>query len=85
MFPISVLSTKKTVLQFFDKGFRFSESFFQSYTNENMKKSPVMVTENMSISQTEGYLKSPSIAFKRTYALSVDFKMNPLRKSAFLC
>ena len=32
----------------------------------------------MPISQMEGYLKNPY--FKRTYALSVGFKMEPLQK-----
>ena len=36
----------------------------------------------MLISQMEGYFKNPY--FKRTYALSVGFKMKPLRKGVFL-
>ena len=35
----------------------------------------------MLISQMEGYFKNPY--FKRTYALSVGFKMKPLQKSVF--
>ena len=35
----------------------------------------------MPVSQMEGYFKNPY--FKRTYALSVGFKMKPLQKKRF--
>ena len=40
--------------------------------------------ENMSIPQTEGFLKIPIVIFGRTYALSVGFKMKSL-KQEFSC
>ena len=38
----------------------------------------------MPISQTEGYFEKSLVAFfRRTYALSADFKMNTLGKNVF--
>ena len=49
----------KTVLQFFEKGFRFSENFFQSKRIENIQNFQRLLHKNMPISQTEGYFENP--------------------------
>ena len=87
-FSILVLSTikryYKTALQFFEKGFRFPEKLFQSSSIENVQNFPWLSHRNMAISQTEcASLKIPTTIFRSTCALSVGFKMKPLKKKYF--
>ena len=47
------------VLQFFEKGFRFSENSFKSKSIENGQNFQSLSHKNITISQTEGYFKNP--------------------------
>ena len=49
----------KTVFQFFEKGFRFPENLFQSWSIENLRNFHWLSHKNMSISQMEGYFENP--------------------------
>ena len=57
-FILSTLNLK-TVLQFCEKGFRFSENLLQSWSIEIVQNFLWLSHKNMSISQTEGYFKNP--------------------------
>ena len=54
---ISVVSTKKRY-SFFEKGFRFSENLFQSYSIENVQNFQLLPYKIMPIFQTEGYFEN---------------------------
>ena len=60
-FSILVLSTKKTVLQTFEKGFYFPENLFQSWnwSIENVQNFHWLSHKSMPISQMEGYFENP--------------------------
>ena len=77
------------VLQLIEKGFRFSEKSFQSSSIEKVQNFQWLPHKNMPISQTEDYFEKTLVpAFRRSYridALSVGFKLKPLRKNVFLC
>ena len=70
-----------SVLQFFEKGFGFTEiclnvkvlKKFKSFTDCHRKTCPSL--------KRRAILIIGSIVFRRTYALSVGFKMKPLTKS----
>ena len=69
------------VCDFFDKGFRFPRNkvlkTFKIFTDCHVK--------HADLSNGRLFLKSLVPLFSRTYALSVRFKMKPLRKSVFKC
>ena len=46
------------LLQFFEKGFCFSENLFQSLSIENVQYILWLSDKSMSISQTEGYFEN---------------------------
>ena len=52
-------SRRKTILQFFEKGLRFSENLFQSWSIENVQNFQWLWQKNMPIPKTEGYFKNP--------------------------
>ena len=61
---------------------------FQSQSIEIVQNFQWLSHESMPISQMEGYFKNPYLLkpfFRWTYALSVGFKMKPLRKSIVQC
>ena len=49
--------------QFFEKGFRFPENLFQSYSIEYVQNFHRLSHKNMPISQTKGYFENPSYRF----------------------
>ena len=63
MFSILVVSTKKRYTSFFEKGFRFPENLFQSWSIENVWNFHWSSHKNMPISQTEGYFENPWYRF----------------------
>ena len=68
----------------FWKRFSFSENRFQILSIKIVQNFHWLSHKNMPISQTEGYFQNPLYHFFRSiYALSVGFKMKPLRKSVF--
>ena len=73
------------LLQFFGKGLRkcgFRK--FQSQSIENVQNSQWLSHKNILIFQTEGYFKNPWYGLlAKTYALSVGFKMKPLKWKCF--
>ena len=50
---------KKTVLQFFEKSFRFPENLFQSLSIGNFRNFHWLSHKNMPIFQTESYFENP--------------------------
>ena len=84
-FSILVLSTKKRYSSFLKKILVFQKLHFKVKVLKTFKF-PVIVTENYANLSNEGlFLKSLVSFFRRTYGLSVGFKMKPLRQSVFLC
>ena len=54
-----VLSTKKQITSFFEKGFSFPENLFQSQSIENVQNVYWLSHKNMPVSQTEGFFENP--------------------------
>ena len=57
------------VFQFFEKGFRFSENLFQSYSIENVQHFQWLSRKNMPIFQKEGYSENLWYRFLEESAL----------------
>ena len=73
------------VLQFFEKGFRFPENLFQSWSIENVWNFH-RSSHNMPISQTEGYFQNPYYRFlEQPMLFLLTLKWKLLRKSVFEC
>ena len=53
----------KTVLQFYGKGFCFSDNLFQSLSIENVRNRQWLSHKNIPVSQTEGYFENPWYRF----------------------
>ena len=80
-FLILVLSTKK---KFFEK-FCYQKICFKVKVLEMFKTSTDCHIKHADLPNGGLFLKSLVPFFRRTHALSVDFKMKPLRKSVFQC
>ena len=79
-FLISVLTTKRSYSSLLKK-----VVVFQKFVSKlwNRSEFPVLSHKTMRVYQTQGYFKSSCYTFRRTYALSFDFKKNSLRKKRF--
>ena len=87
MFSILAVSTKERFSSFWKKVFVFQNFFFkvnvlktfETFTDCHIKTCHIKSLKRRAI------LKIPSTVFRKTYALSGDFKMKTLRKSVFEC
>ena len=85
MLSILVLSTKKRYSIFLKSACIFQKIHFKVKVLKSFKifsDCHIKVCRSL---KWRAILKIPSTFFRRTYALSVGFKMKPLRKSVFLC
>ena len=85
MFSILVLSTKNWYFSFLKKVFVFQKICFRVKVLKKFKVSTDFHKKNMPTLKWRLFWKSLVLFFRRTYALSVGFKMKPLRKSIFQC
>ena len=70
------------VLQFFEKGFRFPENLFQSWSIENVQNFHWLSYKNMPISQMEGFFwKFLVLLFKKIMFFLLALKSNLLEKT----
>ena len=74
-----------TVLQFFEKGFRFPKICFKVKVLNTFETFTDCHIKSWRSLKRRAILKIPSTIFRRTYALSVGIKMKTLRKSVFEC
>ena len=84
-FLILVLSTKKQYSSFVKKCLHFSENLFPNLNIENLQNFLWLSHKTWRSLERRAILKIPSTVFRRTYAASVGFKMEPRRKNVFLC
>ena len=82
---ILVLSTKKQYSSFLKRVCIFQKIYFKVKVLKSFKISSDCHIKACQSLKWRAILKIPSTIFRRTYALSVGFKMKPLRKSVFLC
>ena len=75
----------KTLVQFFEKRFSFSWKFISKFKYWKSSKFPQIATQkHADLSNGELFWKSLVPLLRTTCALSVGFKLKPLRESAFL-
>ena len=84
-FSILVLSTKKQHSSFLKKVFVYQKTCFKVEALKTHKISSDSHIKTWRSLKRRAILKIPSTFFRGTYALSVGFKMKPLRKSVFHC
>ena len=85
IFNISALNWK-TVLQFFEKRFSFSRKLVSRLMYRKHSIFPLIVIwKHAALLNGRLFWKSLVPFFRRTYGLSVDFKMKLLWKSVFQC
>ena len=83
-FSILVLSIRKRYPSFLKKVFRLPENLFQDKLFKTFKIFTV-TWKHPDLSKGVLFWKPLVRFFRRIYALSVSFKMKPLRKSVFQC
>ena len=84
-FSILVLSTKKPS-SIFSKRFSFSRKSISKLKYWKRSKFPLTVTLKHADPSNAGLFGKSLVPFiRRTYPLSVGFKMKPLRKNVFQC
>ena len=85
-FSILMPSTNKLYCSFFFKRFLFPRISVSKLKYWKRSKIPLILTWKQSDLSNGGlFWKSLVPLFRRTYALSVGFKMEPLRKNVFQC
>ena len=84
-FSISVLSTKKRYSSFLKKVLVFQKICFKAKVLKMFKVSTDCHIKTCWSLKRRASSKIPSTFFRRAYALSVGFKIKPLRKSIFKC
>ena len=85
MLSILALSTKKWYYSFLKRVCIFQKFYFKVKVLKSFKIfSDCNIKACWSL-KWKAILKIPSTIFRRTYALSVSFKMKPLRKRTLLC
>ena len=84
-FPILGLSTKKQYSNVLKKLFIFQKICFKVKVLKMFKISSDCHIKTCRSLKRRPILEIPSAIFRRRYALSVSFKLKPLRKSIFLC
>ena len=84
-FLILVFSTKKRCSSFLKKAFVFQKICVKVKVLKTLKISTDCHIKHADPPSGGLFLKSLVPFFRRTYALSVGFKMKPLRKSVFQC
>ena len=85
-FSILVLSIKKCYSSFLKKFFVFQKVFFKVKVLKTFKTSTDCHIRTCRSLKSRFILKIPStVFFRRTYTLSVGFKMEPMNKSDFQC
>ena len=84
-FLILVLPTKNGYPSFLKKVFVFQKICFKVEVMKTFKFSTDCHIKHADLPNGGLFLKSLALFFRRIYALSVSFKMKPLRKIVFLC
>ena len=84
-FSILVFSTKKWYSSFLKNAFVFQKICFKVKVSKMFKISSDYCIKTCRSLKRRVISKSIVPFFKRTYALSVGFKMKPLGKKVFLC
>ena len=86
VFSVLVLSTKKRFFSFLKKVFVFQKICFKVNVLKTFKISTDCHIKTCRSRKQKAILKIPIVPFfRRTYALSIAFKMKLLRKSVFQC
>ena len=84
-FSVLVLSTKIQYSSYLKKGFIIQKFYSKVKVLETFKISTDCHIKTCRSLKQRAILKTPSAVFRIIYALSVGFKMKPLRKSFFQC